>query len=83
MIQVAQPNSRARRYIMKEKITQVVAAVVLGIIFSSGVALIESNANSFANDENNMQIQPVDRLNVDPPYPPPPPPPPPGGGLTE
>jgi len=68
---------------MKEKITQVVAAVVLGIIFSSGIALIESNANSFANDENNMQIQPVDRLNADPIFPPPPPPPPPGGGLTE
>ena len=65
---------------MKEKITQVVAAVVLGFILSSGVALIESNANSFANDENNMQIQPVEKLNADPPYPPPPPP---GGGLTE
>ena len=68
---------------MKGKITQVVAAVAVGFIFSSGVALIESNANSFANNENNMQIQPVDRLNVEPDITPPPPPPPPGGGLTE
>lgn len=64
---------------MKGKITQVVTAVVLGIIFSSGIALIESNANSFANSENNVQVQPMDRLSTDPPLPPPPP----GGGLTE
>lgn len=68
---------------MKGKIIQVVATVILGIIFSSGVALIESNANSFANDENNMHFQPVDRLSADLPIPPPPPPPPSGGGLTE
>lgn len=67
---------------MKKEITQVVAAVTLGFVLSSGVVILEeaSGLNSFAIDENNGQIQTVDRLNADPVLPPPPPPP--GGGLT-
>ena len=61
---------------MKEKVIQVVTAVVLGFIFSSGVALIEESgsANSIANDNNNHDIQVKGSLDVVPPYPPPPPP---------
>jgi len=69
---------------MKKEIMQKVAAVTLGFVLSSGVVILEetSGLNSFAIDENNGQIQTVDRLNADPEFPPPPPPPPPGGGLT-
>ena len=68
---------------MKKEILQVIAAVTLGFVLSSGVVILEetSGLNSFAIDDNNGQIQTVDRLDKDPPVPPPPPPPP-GGGLT-
>jgi len=67
---------------MKKEIIQVVAAVTLGFVLSSGVVILEetSGLNSFAIDENNAQFQTMDRLNADPDFPPPPPPP--GGGLT-
>ena len=67
---------------MKEKVAQVVAAVVLGFVFSSGVMIIEesSSTKSIAGDKNNTHIQIMDRLNAEPDAPPPPPPPPPGGG---
>jgi len=68
---------------MKKEIMQIVAAVTLGFVLSSGVVILEetNGLKSFAIDKINGQIQPADRLNADPDFPPPPPPPP-GGGLT-
>ncbi len=64
---------------MREKIVQIIVTVVLGILFSSGVAIIEdsSTAKSITFENNNRHIQVVNELNIDPPIPPPPPP---GGG---
>jgi len=62
---------------MREKIIQVIVTVVLGILFSSGVAIVEdsSSKKSIAINSNNRHIQAVNESNIDPPFPPPPPPP--------
>lgn len=59
---------------MSEKIVQIILTVALGVLFSSGVAILEdsSNAQSIAINNNNRHIQVVNKLNIDPPFPPPP-----------
>jgi len=61
---------------MSEKIVQIIVTVALGVLFSSGVAILEdsSNAKSIGINNNNRHIQVVNELNIDPPFPPPPPP---------
>ena len=64
---------------MREKIVQIIVTVMLGVLFSSGVAIIEASSSqkSIATDNNNLYNKVITELNIDPPYPPPPPP---GGG---
>ena len=59
---------------MSEKIVQIILTVALGVLFSSGVAILEdsSNAQSIAINNNNRHIQVVNNLNIDPTFPPPP-----------
>jgi len=64
---------------MREKIVQIIVTVMLGVLFSSGVAIIEASSSekSIATDNNNLYNQVLSGLHADPPEPPPPPP---GGG---
>jgi len=64
---------------MREKIVQIIVTVMLGVLFSGGIAIIEASSNekSIATDSNNRYNQVISGPNADPPGPPPPPP---GGG---
>lgn len=63
---------------MRKKIVQIILTIMLGVLFSSGVAIIEASSSekSIATDSNNRYNQAISGPNSDPPSPPPPP----GGG---